>query len=259
MDDPTGPHPQRAPVTTGHRRAQVAWGRALASVNAALAAAPDWEAVHHLHGRALARAGWGDGLENALGWARAEGAWHEAIHAAELMDGSPEAGWRAGRLVAWAEALDRLGRTAEAAAIRARPAPVPARTVQVNFDGNLELTGIDAPAEARPGDTIRVSYHWRRRRVSRYDYWVFLHVPGFPSGGNYDQLVGTPHYGVSRWASGERVRQTATFTIPADTPPGVYPLRVGVWLPSTGKRLRIVASDLPQARRAVTVGTLVVR
>jgi hypothetical protein len=47
--------------------------------------------------------------------------------------------------------------------------------------------------------------------------------------------------------------------VPPDTPPGVYPLRVGVWLPSTGRRLHIVKSDLPQARRAVTVGTLVVR
>ena len=92
-----------------------------------------------------------------------------------------------------------------------------------------------------------------------YDYWVFRHLPGLPGGGTHDRPLGTPHHGPSRWASGERVRQTVTLTVPPDTLPGVYPLRVGVWFPSTGRRLRIVASDLPQARRAVTVGTLVVR
>jgi hypothetical protein len=259
MDDPTGPHPLRAPVTTEHRRGQVAWGRALGAANEAVAAAPEWEAAQHLHGRALARAGWTDGLENALDRAHAEGAWHEVIHAAEQLDDDPDTGWRAGRVAAWAEALDRLGRTAEAAVIRARPAPVPDRAVRVDFEGDLQLTGIDAPSEVRAGDTVRLRYHWRRLDATAYDYWVFLHVPGWPGEDNYDQPVGAPRYGVSRWASGERVRQTVTLTVPPDTPPGVYPLRVGVWLPSTGRRLHIVKSDLPQARRAVTVGTLVVR
>ncbi len=258
MDDPTGPNPLRAPVTTEHRRGQVAWGRAFAAANEALAAAPDWEEAHHLYGRALARAGWDAALDNTLDWARRDGAWHEVIRVAELMDAHSEAGWRAGRLTAWADALDRLGRQAEAAVIRARPAPVPTRTVRVDFEGDLQLTGIDAPSEVRPGDTVRLSYHWRRLDATAHDYWVFLHVPGFPSGGNHDQPVGVPHYGVSRWANGEQVRQTVTVTVPPDTPPGAYPLRVGVWLPSTGKRLRILASDLPQARRAVTIGTLVV-
>jgi hypothetical protein len=70
--------------------------------------------------------------------------------------------------------------------------------------------------------------------------------------------VGAFRYGVSQWAPGEQVRQTVELAIPADTPPGAYPMRVGVWFPSTGRRLRILASALPQARRAVTIGTLVV-
>ncbi len=258
MDDPTGPNPLRAPVTAAHRRAQVAWGRTFAAANEALAAAPDWEEAHHLYGRALARAGWDAALDNTLDWARRDGAWHEVIRVAELMDAHPEAGWRAARLAAWAEALDRLGRPAEAAAIRARPEPVPARTARVLFGPDLELTGIDGPSTVRAGDTVHVSYHWRLLDTTAYDYWVFLHVPGLPGGGNHDRPVGAPRHGPSRWATGERVRQDVTFTVPPDTPPGVYPLRVGVWFPSTGRRLRILASDLPQARRAVTVGTLVV-
>jgi 4-amino-4-deoxy-L-arabinose transferase-like glycosyltransferase len=259
MDDPTGPHPLRAPVTTEHRRAQVAWGRAFAAANDTLAAAPDWEVAHHVYGGALARAGWNAELDTLLDRAQADGAWHEVIHFAELIEADPEAGWRAGRLTALAEALERLGRLAEAAAVRARPTPVPARTVWVDFGGVLRLVGIDAPSEARSGDTVRVSYHWRCLDSTTYDYWVFLHVPDWPNEGNHDQPVGVPGYGLSRWAAGEQVRQTVTLTVPPGTPPGIYPLRVGVWFPSTGRRVRILASDLPQVRRAVTIGTLVVR
>jgi hypothetical protein len=259
MDDPTGPHPLRAPVTIAHRRAQVAWGRVFAAANEALSAAPDWETVHHLHGRALARVGWGEELESALDRAHADGAWHEVIHMAELLDLDPEAGWRAGRLVAWADALEQLRRPAEAAAVRARPDPVPERPARVVFGSDLELTGIDGPPEARAGDTVSVSYHWRLVGTTAYDYWVFLHLPGLPGGNKFDRPVGTPRHGPSRWAPGERIRQTVTFTVPSDAPPGVYPLRVGVWFPSSGRRLRVASSDLPQARRAVTVGTLVVR
>jgi hypothetical protein len=88
--------------------------------------------------------------------------------------------------------------------------------------------------------------------------WVFLHVVGLPGGGNHDKPVGALQYGPSRWTRGERVRQTISFTVPPDTPPGVYPLRVGVWLPSTGRRLRILAADLPQTRRTVDLGGLVI-
>ena len=223
MDDPTGPHPLRAPVTGEHRRAQVPWGRAFAAANGALAAAPDWEEAHHLYGSTLARAGWGAGLETALDRARRDGAWQEVVRLAELIDAEPDAGWRAGRLAAWAEALEQLGRPAEAAAIRARPEPVAARNVRVDFGGDLLLIGIDGPSEAHPGDTVRLTYHWRLLDASGYDYWVFLHIPGLPAGGNHDRPVGGPRYGVSRWAPGERVRQTVWVDGPARHAPRRLP------------------------------------
>jgi hypothetical protein len=46
--------------------------------------------------------------------------------------------------------------------------------------------------------------------------------------------------------------------VPPNTPPGVYPVHTGVWLPWTGKQLRASASDLPIVRRAVVVGSLTV-
>jgi hypothetical protein len=256
MDDPTGPHPVRAPATYEHRRAQVPWGAVFAAANAALAAAPEWEEAHHTYAGALVWAGWGNGPEWFVDRAKRDGAWQEVLRLTELIDAKPGAPWRSGRQAAWAEALEQLGRPAEAAAIRARPDPVPSRPARILFGKELELFGVDGPPEARPGEMVRLAYHWRLLEPTSYDYWVFLHVVGLPGGGNHDEIVGG--YGSSRWAVGERVRQTITFAIPPDTAPGTYPLRVGVWLPSSGRRLHILASDVPQGRRAATLGSLVV-
>ena len=256
MDDPTGPHPVRAPVTYEHRRAQVPWHAVFAAANDALAAAPEWEEAHHTYAGALAWAGWGHGPDWLLDRARRDGAWQEVLRLTELMDAQPDATWRAGRQIARAEALERLGRPTEAAAIRAQPEPSPGRALRILFGKELELIGVDDPPEARPGETVRLTYHWRLLEPTSYDYWVFLHVVGLPGGRNPDELVGG--YKSSRWAAGERVHQTVTFAVPPDTAPGSYPLRVGVWLPSSGRRLRILASDVPQVRRAATLGSLVV-
>ena len=256
MDDPTGPHPLRAPTTVEHRRAQVPWGAAFAAANAALTSDPEWEEAHNVYAWALVqeRLGARPGLAPRPSAPRR--AWQEVARLSELLTANPDTPWRAHRQEAWAEALDHLGRSAEAAALRARPDPEPGRALRVLFGRELELAGIDRPIEARPGETVRLGYHWRLLAPTAYDYFVFLHVVGLPGGGNYDKVVGG--YGSSNWSPGERVAQTVSFTVPPDTAPGRYPLRMGVWLPSTERRLFPLTTDAPQAHRAVTIGTLVV-
>jgi hypothetical protein len=256
MDDPTGPSPIRAPYTAEHRRHQVRWGTVFAAADEALAAAPEWEEAHHVYAWALGLAGWGHGPEWLLDQSFKAGAWQEVVRLGELIDDQPDVAWRAGRDEAQAEALEKLGRATEAAALRARPDPVPSRPVRIRFGKDLELVGVDIPSEARPGETVQLDYYWHLLGATSYDYWVFLHVSGLTGSENHDELVGG--YGSSNWAPGERVRQTVTFTVPPDTIPGTYPLRVGIWLPSTGRRLHILSSDVPQSHRAVSLGSLVV-
>jgi hypothetical protein len=257
MDDPTGPNPLRAPYTAEHRRHQVRWDTVFAATNEALATAPDWEEAHHVYAEALGGAGWGHGPEWLLDQVQQAGAWQEVLRLYDVVDAQPDAAWRAGREDARAEALEKLGRPAEAAALRARPDPVPSRSVRIQFGKDLELVGVDMPPEVRPGETVRLDYYWHLLGATSYDYWVFVHVIGLSASRNHDELVGG--YGSSNWPAGERVRQTVKFTVPPDTKPGRYPLRVGVWLPATGRRLHILSSDVPQARRAVSLGSLVVR
>jgi hypothetical protein len=83
-----------------------------------------------------------------------------------------------------------------------------------------------------------------------------LHVGGLPGSGNCDRVGG--EYGSSNWSPGERVAQTVTFKVPPERAPGRYPLRVDVWLPSTGRRLFPLTTDGPPAHRSVTIGALVV-
>jgi Dolichyl-phosphate-mannose-protein mannosyltransferase/F5/8 type C domain len=258
MDDPDGPHPIRAPITYEHRRSQVPWSTVFAEANRALALAPDWEGAHHLYGSALARAGWSDTMDVDVELAATDQAWAEVVRWAEEADAIPEGLWRRGRLSRWAEALDRLGRTDAAATLRLRPAPVPDRQTRIRFGEALDLVGVDIPREARRGDTVTVRYHWRLAQPLRHDYWAFLHVRGMKDSLNQDRPIGASNFGTSRWSAGEEVRQSVTFRVPPDTPPGVYPLHAGVWLPWTGKQLRATTTDLPIVRRAVVIGSLTV-
>jgi hypothetical protein len=174
-----------------------------------------------------------------------------------MADTQPEGLWRRGRMERWAQALDRLGQNDAAAAIRSRPAPAPALPTKIRFGDALDLVGVDLPQEVRPGDVATVRFHWRLAQPLRQDYWAFLHVRGLKKKLNQDQLIGARSFGTSVWASGEEVRQSVTFRVPADTPPGRYPLHTGVWLPWTGKQLH-AETDLPIKRRAVVVGSLTV-
>ena len=258
MDDPQGPNPIRAPVTYEHRRAQVPWSAVFAGTTRALALAPEWEGAHLLYGRALARAGWSETFDLDVERAAADQAWSEVVRWAEEADTVPEGLWRHRRLEHWAEALDKLGRGDAAAAIRLRSAPAPALPTRVRFGEALDLVGVDLPPEVRPGETVTVRYHWRLARSLRQDYWVFLHVRGLKDARNHDQPIGAGDFGTSRWSPGEEVRQSVTFRVPDDTPPGRYPLHAGVWLPWTGKQLRPSPADLPIVHRAVVVGSLTV-
>ena len=259
MDDPAGPNPIRAPVTYEHRRAQVPWRAVFAEANRALALAPEWEGAHRLYGLALARSGWSDSFDRDVERAAADQAWEEVVRWAEEADAVPEGPWRRGRLERWAEALDRLGQGDAARAIRLRSAPAPVLPTKIRFGEALDLVGVDLPREVRPGETVTVRYHWRLSQSVRQDYWAFLHIRGLKGAArNQDQQIGAPNFGTSRWSPGEELRQSVTFRVPPDTPPGRYPLHAGVWLPWTGKQLRASTADVALVRRAVVVGSLTV-
>jgi Dolichyl-phosphate-mannose-protein mannosyltransferase/F5/8 type C domain len=255
MDDPGGPHPRRAPVTTLHRRAQVDWRRVFAAADRALAEAPEWEEAHHLYGLALALYGWLPEPDEMIVRARADRAWLEVVRWTELAETVRPEFWRSGRAPALAEARRELGLPAGGASLAG---PSPATTLSVRFGRELELTGIDLPVVVRAGETTAVRYHWHALSRMRQDYWAFVHVDGSQRELNQDHALGPPLFGTSHWEADEQAVQSVPLAVPADTPPGPYQVKVGVWLPQTGKRLRVTETDLPHVPRFVEIGTVTV-
>jgi 4-amino-4-deoxy-L-arabinose transferase-like glycosyltransferase len=263
MDEPSGPHPKRTPVSYPHRRAQVRWPAVFDATAEALAVAPEWEEAHHLYARVLALWRWSGDFDQALAQARADGAWGEVLRwATEAASADPDF-WRSGRTEARAEALARLGRDADAAAARAAAARVeaerrPARAVRARFGEALELTGVELPATVRRGEPLVVRYAWRALRRSAVDYAAFVRLQG-PGRLLFDDHLLGGSYGTSWWDDAERAVETRRLVLPADAPPGTYRLKVGVWRPETGSRLRLTATDLPDRdRHAAVVGTITV-
>ena len=256
MDDPGGPNPRRAPVTYAHRRAQVDWARVFAAVGRASAAAPDWEEVHHVYGIALNASDWATDPDEMVLRARRDGSWSEVVRWVELAESSRPEFWRSGREEALAEARRHLGEAGVTTPM-GRPSP-PSRRVSARFGRELELRGIDLPAKARPGQAIEVRYYWRALSHLSEDYWAFVHVQGPGLELNQDHVLGTSTFGTSRWEAGEETAQSVPLQIPRDAPPGQYRIKLGVWLPETGKRLRVTETDFTHVPRSVDIGTVAV-
>jgi hypothetical protein len=228
----------------------------------ATAAAPDWEEPHHLFTQALAWWGWSVDLDEDVEQARQDGAWGEVLRWVDAADEGPPDIWHSDRADAREQALQRLERSAEASRAHAEGAAAelrsrPARTVRARFGRALELTGLDLPPTAHPGDAVTVRFGWRLSRPAPRDYAVQIRLVGPVRELGWEHAIGA-RYHTARWAPGERVYETVIVTVPEDAPPGTYSIRIGVREKPTGTALRIGDSDLPAGRRSVLAGTLTV-
>ncbi|MCA9989522.1 MAG: hypothetical protein KDE29_00825, partial [Anaerolineales bacterium] len=48
--------------------------------------------------------------------------------------------------------------------------------VYADFGGQIALIGYDAPAEARPGETIPITLYWQAQQPLQINYQVFVHL-----------------------------------------------------------------------------------
>jgi hypothetical protein len=125
------------------------------------------------------------------------------------------------------------------AVYRAAPAEVPFAPVGVTFGGIARLDAaalIDA--QTAPGESVRVGLDWVPVGKTDVSYKVFAHV--LSNGGLLAQHDDVPMGGLSptnTWTPGQRVPDRFVIPIPADAPPGVYQVRVGLYDPTSGTRL----------------------
>jgi 4-amino-4-deoxy-L-arabinose transferase-like glycosyltransferase len=113
----------------------------------------------------------------------------------------------------------------------------PQTPMRAVFDGKVQLLGYDLPAsEVRPGDTPYLYLYWESLGDIPHDYKVFTQVLD-DSGhivAQHDKIAGAESYPSSHWPPAAVVRDRFMLTVHPDTPPGRYPLIVGLYRPSKG-------------------------
>ncbi len=112
------------------------------------------------------------------------------------------------------------------------------------------------PPQPQPGQSARLTLYWQGLAPMEDDYRVLVHLRD--AGGN--NVLVADHaplgsvYPTTLWQPGESVRETVTFTLPADLPSGTYTLLTGLYHPNTLERLPV--ADDASGENAVRLTTV---
>ena len=128
-----------------------------------------------------------------------------------------------------------------------RPQELPAYTpLGADFGHRALLLGyvLDA-SRAYPGGDLELTLIWRGLAAMDVDYHVFVHLEeGGQLWAQGDNAPGCGFKPTSGWAVGQVVVDPAYIVpIPADVPPGEYPLVVGMYELDSGQRLPVYGPD----------------
>ncbi len=101
-----------------------------------------------------------------------------------------------------------------------------------------EMERIEVP----PGGTLSLTLHWRALAQMGTPYTVFVHLTRADGSIVLQQDIEPRNgaYPTTLWQVGEQVRDSYTFVIPRDTPPGSYWIKAGMYTPDAGQRLPVV-------------------
>jgi hypothetical protein len=143
------------------------------------------------------------------------------------------------RLARWYD-TETIPVGAAEALLPARPAT--AKPLDIDF-GDVRLLSVDAPATAKPGDTIDVTWTWEARGRGPDGWKVFVHLDNTAKQeNNFDHLPPRPFLW---WKAGQFIRYTTKITIPRDRGIGKFTLSAGLWngktnMPASGGHVPIV-------------------
>jgi 4-amino-4-deoxy-L-arabinose transferase-like glycosyltransferase len=115
-------------------------------------------------------------------------------------------------------------------------------------------------ASLSPGDVLVLSLYWRAEGPTDQPLTVFTHLLG-PDGQLYGQWDNPPvrgTYPTTDWLPGEEVVDQYEIPVNPAAPPGEYRVLVGLYDPSTGIRLPVLASDGQAMENSVTLSRAVV-
>ena len=127
----------------------------------------------------------------------------------------------------------------------------PANPAAANWDNRIRLLGYDLDRPSyQPGDTIHLTLYYEALADMDADYTAFVQLLGEhnpatngPLWAGYDSEPCQRFYPTSIWTPGEVIRDQISFTIPPETPAGVYELYTGFYLWPALARLALVGES----------------
>jgi hypothetical protein len=133
--------------------------------------------------------------------------------------------------------------------------------VEANFGGLVRLLGYDLnTGRAYPGGRVPVTLYWQATAPLPASYQVFTHLEG--EAGPVAQADGVPvcwSYPTDLWRPGQIIADQHAISLSPDTPPGDYPLEVGLYLPDTFQRLDLLDEAGNPAGTSVTLTKVTVK
>jgi len=127
------------------------------------------------------------------------------------------------------------------------PANLPGQPqpIQTQFDNQIQLVSLDTPPQSTPGAALPVTLNWQAAKNITQDYHVFIHLLD-STGELVTQADGRPGQGsrpTTSWPVAETITDRHALWIPAETAPGAYQLRIGLYQPAEGRRLKTATGD----------------
>ena len=117
------------------------------------------------------------------------------------------------------------------------------RPLHVNFRGLIEAWGYDLDGSHLNADRrILLTVYWRALASMSDSYKVFVHVVG-PDGQIWGQRDAIPLQGeapTTGWLPGEVIADRFDISVPPNSPPGTYHIKVGWYDEATGHRLAVL-------------------
>ena len=136
--------------------------------------------------------------------------------------------------------------------------PVPRRYADALVGERARLLGADVPDRVRAGESMSVALYWEPVAAFDRKYIVFVHVEveGEQLWAQHDEMPACGSMPTTDWVPGEIVIDGHTLPINPATPPGEYPVIVGLYDPQTGERLPVSGSDANEWGNAIHLGTV---
>ncbi len=118
----------------------------------------------------------------------------------------------------------------------------PSQPVVTQFGPAIQFLGYDLPATSvAPGETLYVNLYWQALQPPGDNYRAFVHLTdGTHLWGQQDDNPAC-RLPTSIWRSGQRGQGQFRLPVKPETPPGRYPLIIGLYQADTLQRLKITA------------------